>query len=146
MQILQHREQVLHYESVDTGLVKFLNGRIFHLCNPFTRCRANSVMLHCCLHESVQIFAIVSIRMALFFYQRRVTRFQTFTAQTVHSSGVYTGPRRSGKFRPTSDQVKTFNTLPFKKLVRFRGSCESERWIPARFFVQSLESWKVTRD
>ena len=41
---LQHREQILHYEPVDTGLVKFLKGRIFHLCNSFTRHRENSVI------------------------------------------------------------------------------------------------------
>ena len=67
-----------HWDHVWTGPLKFLNERIFFVCA--TRLIATmQILLLCCLHGPVQIFATFSIRMDFFFfYQKHVTLVKTF--------------------------------------------------------------------
>ena len=131
----------LRTRYVITSPDKFLNRRIFYLCNPFTRNHANSfTVLFTRVRTNFgryQYFIYL-----LYFLSKALTRHQAFAAQTVQNlrgSGVYTSPRKSRTVYRSQILTHFWSGqkpahLAVQKLARFRGYPVNLRRLRAVFF------------
>ena len=135
----------LRTRYVLTSPDKFLNRRIFYLCNPFTRNHANSfTVLFTRVRTNFGRYQYF-IYFILYFLSKALTRHQAFTAQTVQNlrgSGVYTSPRKSRTVYRSQILTHFWSGqkpahLAVQKLARFRGYPVNLRRLRAVFFFRS---------
>ena len=122
---------------------KFLNRRIFYLCNPFTRNHANSFTV---LFIRVRTnFGRYQYFIYYIFYQRRLLGTRLLPrklCKNLRGSGVYTSPRKSRTVYRAQILTHFWSGqkpahLAVQKVARFRGYPVNLRRLRAVFFFCS---------